>query len=337
MTRRWWMIVAAACLLLSGLVLPTAAGASSPPGQPVPLVVGEPIRFHDLPEEHYAYWPVAELREEGVLAMNSAGLFRPNDPVSRGEFLKMLLAARRIEADSQECQGVFSDAPCEAWYTPTAEMAYRLGILEEKSGGLMGPHDSLTRQELFTLAIRALGLRQQAARLARAEAAETLHPFRDQDEVAPWARSSVALAVREGLMEGDSSGRLRPAALATRAEAAVVVNRLLLDPDQVPTANVDGQTVLHRQVLEMRATAYCSGEAGVGTVTATGLKVRAGTVAVDPEVIPLGTLLYVEGYGYAIAADTGGAVKGNKIDLFVPELEKALRFGTQTRRVWVLP
>ncbi|MDD4663874.1 MAG: 3D domain-containing protein [Caldisericia bacterium] len=50
--------------------------------------------------------------------------------------------------------------------------------------------------------------------------------------------------------------------------------------------------------------------------TATGRRVRFGIVAVDPKVIPLHTKLYVSGYGYAIAADTGGAIKNNKIDLF---------------------
>jgi 3D (Asp-Asp-Asp) domain-containing protein len=53
-----------------------------------------------------------------------------------------------------------------------------------------------------------------------------------------------------------------------------------------------------------------------GFTTFTGVKVRYGIVAVDPKVIPLGTWLYVSGYGYALAADIGGAIKGNKIDCF---------------------
>ena len=56
--------------------------------------------------------------------------------------------------------------------------------------------------------------------------------------------------------------------------------------------------------------------------TATGLILNnnpnAKVIAVDPSVIPLGTKVYVEGYGYAVAADTGGAIKGHKIDVFFP-------------------
>ena len=80
-----------------------------------------------------------------------------------------------------------------------------------------------------------------------------------------------------------------------------------------------------RRMLTMIPTTYdpynCGGD-GRG-LTRTGLKARFGVVAVDPRFIPLGTRLYVEGYGYAIAADTGGAIKGNRIDLCVDSKHQA--------------
>jgi 3D (Asp-Asp-Asp) domain-containing protein len=80
-----------------------------------------------------------------------------------------------------------------------------------------------------------------------------------------------------------------------------------------------------RRMLTMIPTTYdpyhCGGD-GRG-LTATGLKARYGVAAVDPKFIPLGTRLFIEGYGYAIAADTGGAIKGNRIDLCVDSKHQA--------------
>lgn len=70
--------------------------------------------------------------------------------------------------------------------------------------------------------------------------------------------------------------------------------------------------------------------------TATGMKAQHGVVAVDPSVIPLGTRLYVEGYGNAIAADTGSAIKGNRIDLCFDTLSECNKYGRRTVKVEIL-
>lgn len=71
--------------------------------------------------------------------------------------------------------------------------------------------------------------------------------------------------------------------------------------------------------------------------TATGTKPREGrTIAVDPKVIPYGSTVYIEGYGYYIAEDTGGAIKGNRIDIFMMDYNKALKLGRPKAKVWIL-
>jgi 3D (Asp-Asp-Asp) domain-containing protein len=88
----------------------------------------------------------------------------------------------------------------------------------------------------------------------------------------------------------------------------------------------------------MEATAYCpKGCCGSATGrTATGWRAEYGIAAVDPRVIPLGTALYVDRYGFAIAADVGRAIKGNRIDLCFPTHREAHRFGRRWVRVLIL-
>ncbi len=93
-----------------------------------------------------------------------------------------------------------------------------------------------------------------------------------------------------------------------------------------------------RPTLTMEATAYSPREPGAGLsdYCATGIRARYGVVAVDPRVIPLGTSLFVEGYGYAVAGDTGGAIKGSKIDLCFDDWQAARQFGRRDVVVHIL-
>jgi uncharacterized protein YabE (DUF348 family) len=101
------------------------------------------------------------------------------------------------------------------------------------------------------------------------------------------------------------------------------------------TISRGGVDYRYSRSFEAVATAYCPSDVG-GNRTATGMKPRRGIVAVDPRVIPLGSNVYVENYGPALAADTGGAIKGNRLDIFVDSHEEAVRWGRRRVKVYVL-
>ena len=86
----------------------------------------------------------------------------------------------------------------------------------------------------------------------------------------------------------------------------------------------------------MEASAYLPSDGGGSGITASGMRARHGVVAVDPDVIPLGTRLFIPGYGLAIAADTGGAIVGDMIDLCMEDYGTAIDFGRRDVRVYVL-
>jgi uncharacterized protein YabE (DUF348 family) len=126
----------------------------------------------------------------------------------------------------------------------------------------------------------------------------------------------------------------------------------VIEVGTIPIKTIQGtnRTFMYSKVLTMKATAYTLDPAETGGkepdhpaygITKSGLPVEHGIIAVDPDIIPLFTKVYVEtadgtwlDYGMAIAADTGSAIQGNIIDLFMWEKSDALRWGRRTVRVY---
>lgn len=126
-----------------------------------------------------------------------------------------------------------------------------------------------------------------------------------------------------------------------KVEEQVVQTTSIVKPKEriVKNGTADPYNIGNRsysRVLTMNASAYLPSDGGGSGYTATGIKARHGVVAVDPRIIPLGTRLFIPGYGEAIAADTGGAIRGNHIDLCMESYSSAMAFGRRTIQVYIL-
>lgn len=164
-----------------------------------------------------------------------------------------------------------------------------------------------------------------------------------------WERGHV------GLLRAGREGVERRTVLATYEDDRLV-HQLVVDRETVesPQAEIIGigtrivvrtmetpaGTIRYTDVLDMEATAYYPGPESTGVwadgFTATGLKAGHGVIAVDPSVIPLGTRVYVPGYGIAVAGDVGGAIRGNIIDLAFDTYREAMHFGRRQVQVYIL-
>lgn len=307
------------------------------------LVPGHPGRsadftgfFSDVPPGHPAFDAVNTLYLLGISEGDGVGRFYPDNPVTRAELVKLVLLARGMTIPPQ-CAGTFADVPCGAWYAAPVELGYRVAIVDGRDASQFAPLDPVTRQELFVILVRAMGAAYESRRQNWLTLRERLAGFADEAGLAEWARPSAAWLAAEGHLSA-GEGPLRPGSPATRAEVAVLLHRALAPAYPArEVAVIDGLPVRYTEAREMRATKYATGEPGVGLWTYTSTRVRVGVVAVDPDVIALGTFMYVEGYGYAVAADIGGAIKGNRIDLFTKDLAEARRgFGVQNLQVYIL-
>jgi len=105
---------------------------------------------------------------------------------------------------------------------------------------------------------------------------------------------------------------------------------------QLAKRGLEKTSYIASSAISMVATAYTAGCIGCSGYTASGYRAGHGIVAVDPSVIPLGTKLYIPGYGVAVAGDTGGAIRGKRIDLGFNSLSDALLFGRRVVTVYKL-
>lgn len=148
-------------------------------------------------------------------------------------------------------------------------------------------------------------------------------------------------AIKEAKEKAEKEAREKAAREQAEREAAEKAAAEQAAKEQAQTASTSTGQQPAGQTFIMESTAYSSDPADVlggGTVTATGqnLLTNPMAVAVDPNVIPLGTRLYVEGYGEAIASDTGGAIKGNIVDVHFPTYEQCVQWGRRQVKVTIL-
>lgn len=192
------------------------------------------------------------------------------------------------------------------------------------------------------------GLRVVVTRVVRS--------YQHREDPIPYAtvrREDMSMNIGETkvVQEGED-GLVRRLLLVTYENAKVVDTKelektVLKEPRdkivRVGTAGTivrEGRTIRFLKAMTMTATAYEPGPISCGAsadgYTALGLRATKGIIAVDPRVIPLWTKVYVDGYGYAVAGDTGSAIKGNRIDVCFDTYDEAIRWGVRRVKVYIL-
>ena len=177
-------------------------------------------QFTDLTGYPWAKEAVTTLAGKGIISGKSADAFDPGANITRAEFASLITRMLKQKAPEGN-QITFKDVDQASWYHNAVAAAQAGGLISGVAADRFNPEGNITREEMATIIARVL--LKKGYDEGKAEA---LADFQDKGEIASWASSAAALAVREGIINGTGDGRFAPKNRATRAEASVMLDRL---------------------------------------------------------------------------------------------------------------
>jgi len=193
----------------------TPAVPETKPETPKPLI-SEPDVESPLPTDirnHWARNSIRKLIEAGVMTGYPDGTFRPDRKISRAEFAVITVKALGIKTTPGP---VYAD--CKGhWANDYISTARANGIIGGYNRNAFGPDDTITREQAAVIITRAGKLSNSAQVTA----------FSDSSPISPWARADFTAAIQAGFFTGYADGTLQPQGSLTRAEAAVIIAKLM--------------------------------------------------------------------------------------------------------------
>ncbi|WP_194174847.1 S-layer homology domain-containing protein [Desulfofundulus thermobenzoicus] len=174
---------------------------------------------------HWAQKEIEFMATKGYVAGVGDNKFAPEATVTRAEFAAILarMAGLTADPDGARC---FNDVPQNAWYCGMVGAAAKAGLVRGTGEHSFAPNEPITREQMAAMMVRLMAREGQDMSIGEAGAVRMLAGFEDAASISPWARNSVALVVREGIMKGRTVTQFVPAGHTTRAEAAVVLCRV---------------------------------------------------------------------------------------------------------------
>lgn len=187
-------------------------------------VIWNPVEFSDV-ASHWAKDAINNMGSRMVVTGIGNHQYAPQRNMTRAEFAAIVVRALGLEPDT----GVsgFSDVPSSQWHSGYVKTAAAYGIIKGFSDGSFRPNDEITREQAMTMLARAMKVTGLNTGLTGSSADELMAAFSDGSVVSGFAKDAVAACLKAGITSGTSVATLSPKSEITRAEVAVMVERLL--------------------------------------------------------------------------------------------------------------
>ena len=193
-------------------------------------VVRNPLQFIDV-ENHWAKAAVNNMGSRIVVNGIGNGMYYPDQDITRAEFAAIIV--RGLGLSLSQKNSLFTDVGTTAWYRSAVQTAYEYGLINGFEDGTFRPNEKITREQAMLIMSKAMiitGLKESATRQSNVE---VLREFTDASTVSEWALDGVADSVSSGIISGRNNNLLAPKANITRAEVAMIIQRLLQTSDLI--------------------------------------------------------------------------------------------------------
>ncbi len=195
-------------------------------GNGIYTVIYNNVEFVDLGTTAWAETHTVETVSRLIIKESANKYFTPGDLINRAEFADILVKALGLERRNAESR-IFSDVPEGAWYYNAVSAAYEYGLLSGLGDGTFRPDDTLTREQAMVMVARAMKLTGLYRNIGEAEAYKLIAAYSDAEATSDWSRTYIAECIKAGVISGKAGNVIAPDDHLTRAETAVLINKLL--------------------------------------------------------------------------------------------------------------
>ena len=195
-------------------------------------VVWNPVAFTDM-IGHWAQNSVNDMGSRMVIGGTGDGVFNPEREMTRAEFAEMLVKGLGLRVEKGAMAAQFNDVDAADWFSGAIHSAVSYKLLQGYEDGSFRPEQRITREQATVILAKAMLITGLTSSPSSGDDEAVLQEFGDAGSMSGWAKQGVVAAMKAGIIVGKSSDRLAPKDYLTRAEAAVMIQRLLRQSDLI--------------------------------------------------------------------------------------------------------
>ena len=187
-------------------------------------LIWNPVAFRDV-ADHWAKDAINNMGARKIVSGVGENTYQPNRDITRAEFAAIVV--RTLGLKIEDGPTPFTDVKKSDWYSEVVQTAYAYNLISGYENGTFRPTDKITREQAMVIIAKAMEITKLIETLGGKPGEHPLHTYADADQISNWAKDGVTKALQANIISGRSHTELAPKANITRAEVALIVERLL--------------------------------------------------------------------------------------------------------------